>query len=67
MSYKTCPYCEANIDCGEQCDCRKKETEVKDYEVKDSKSGEVLHDSSDTGNDSVLIRLRLLREQLQCS
>lgn len=25
MGYKTCPYCGANLDPGEECDCRRDE------------------------------------------
>lgn len=25
MGYETCPYCGANLDAGEKCDCREEE------------------------------------------
>lgn len=30
MSYRTCPYCGANLDPDEKCDCRKEEEEEND-------------------------------------
>lgn len=30
MNYKTCPYCGAHLDPGEQCDCRENEKEPED-------------------------------------
>lgn len=37
MGYWTCPYCGANLDCGEKCDCRNEESPATDQSKQDSK------------------------------
>lgn len=36
MSYRTCPYCGANLDPDEKCDCRKEEEEENDLGSSDN-------------------------------
>ncbi len=36
MSYRTCPYCGANLDPDEKCDCRKEEEEENDHGSSDN-------------------------------
>lgn len=37
MGYKTCPYCGANLDPDEQCDCQKEKSPATDQSKQDSK------------------------------
>lgn len=37
MHYKTCPYCGANLDPGERCDCRDEKKPPRDYSPESGK------------------------------
>ena len=45
MKFKICPYCNAHLDYGEQCDCRERREYVSDIDEK-----AVLTDRSDEDN-----------------
>lgn len=42
MGYKTCPYCGAHLDPGEECDCRREE--IDRIETGDDKKEENNHE-----------------------
>lgn len=66
MKYETCPYCGANLDHGEKCDCRE-EQRVTEREAKIDALRKSLmqHMSAQDKEKDRDARLAILRAQLQ--